>query len=70
MLESSSGEKSVRQSPHPLASFLILCRPLFKGVFSSQTYSRLSHVALSVPMSGAGQWRNVQCKKPHEERFL
>ena len=44
--------------------------PLLEGVFSSQTYSSLNHVALSVPMSGAGKLRNVQCQKPHEERFL
>ena len=48
----------------------VLWGHLLEGVFSSQTYSSLNHVALSVPMSGAGKLRNVQCQKPHEERFL
>ena len=48
----------------------LLCRPLFEGVFSTQTYASLGHIALSVPMLGAGQLGNIQCKKPHETRFL
>ena len=47
-----------------------LCRHLFEGVFSTQTYASLGHIALSVPMLGAGQLGNIQCKKPHETRFL
>ena len=55
---------------HPPGGKNSLWGPLLEGVFSSQTYSSLNHVALSVPLSGAGKLRNVKCKKPHEERFL
>ena len=34
--------------------------PIFEGVFSTQTYSGLGHIALSVPMLGAGRLGNEQ----------
>ena len=58
------------QTAHPDRDECSLCRHLFEGVFSAQTYACLGHIALSVPMLGAGQLGNIQCKKPHETRFL